>query len=254
MGGVVKCGLTQENVEEVHFLPSKDKFMRYKELILVILILIDMVAIIYISFYPVGSNLADFVNNFDLILCILLSIEFLYNLRREEDKWAFIRENWPDIMAFLPITFFRGFRFVRIFRLLKVFALFRKYLKGLFNFLLETHVDQAIGILLFAILCGTLFFYITENGVNPYLKGLTDSLWSTITTTMSGEVVINPVTLYGKAITSILMFVGITFVGFLTASLASWFVKSPESEKEFHDKIEIIEKKGWMNFEKKLES
>ncbi|MBC7096194.1 MAG: hypothetical protein H5T39_00645 [Methanobacteriales archaeon] len=31
--------------------------------------------------------------------------------------------------------------------------------------------------------------------------------------------------------------------GFLTASLASWFVKSPESEKEFHDKIKIIEKR-----------
>jgi len=37
-GVVVTCSLTKENVEDVHFLPSKDKSLRYKELILVILI------------------------------------------------------------------------------------------------------------------------------------------------------------------------------------------------------------------------
>ncbi|MDI9624147.1 MAG: hypothetical protein QFX38_04610 [Methanothermobacter sp.] len=53
-------------------------------------------------------------------------------------------------------------------------------------------MDQAIGILLFAMFCGTLLFYSTEWGVNPFLKNLADSFWHTITTKMAGEVVITP--------------------------------------------------------------
>jgi len=46
-------------------------------------------------------------------------------------------------------------------------------------------------------------------------------LWYSITAILSGEVVITPATPYRKAITSMLMLVGVTFIGFLTASLAS---------------------------------
>lgn len=222
------------------------KKLKYKEIVLSILILTDIIAIIYISFYPVTPIIVSSVNIFDLLLCVILFTEFLYNIRREDDKLAFIKENWTDIIAFIPIHYLRIFRFARLIRLLrflKVLALFRRYLMGLFKFLLETHVDQAIGILLFAILCGTLLFYSTEEGVNPFLRGLTDSFWHAITTTMAGEVVITPITFYGKIITSFLMFVGITFFGFLTASLASWFVKNPEEEKELHDRLKFIEKK-----------
>lgn len=214
---------------------SSEKIIKYKEVILDSLILVDIFAIIYISFYPATPVVISSINNFDLFLSLILFADFLYHIRIEENKWAFIKENWTDIIAFIPIYSFRVFRFarfIRILRLLKVLALFRRYLRGLFNFLVETHVDQAIGILLFAILCGTLLFYNIEWGINPFLKGLTDSLWHTITTTMAGEVVIAPVTFYGKVITSLLMFVGITFFGFLTASLASWFVKNPKEEKE----------------------
>ncbi|BAW32146.1 conserved hypothetical protein [Methanothermobacter sp. MT-2] len=226
-------------------MPSEN-FIKYKEAILDVLILIDIFAIIYISFYPATPILISSVNNFDLLLCILLFADFLYHAKTNEDKWAFIKKNWTDIIAFIPLPYLRIFRFTRlikILRLLKVLALFRRYIKGMFNFLLETHVDQAIAILLFAILSGTLLFYNTEAGVNPFLKGLTDSLWQTITTTMAGEVVIAPVTFYGKIITSFLMFVGITFFGFLTASLASWFVKNPKKEKELHDTIGLLEKR-----------
>jgi len=223
-----------------------NNLIKYKELILNVLIIVDILAIIYISFYHASAKLISSVTNFDLLLCVILFADFIYNISRKEDKWSFIKKNWTDIIAFMPIYAFRIFRFarfIRILRLLKVFALFRRYLRGLFNFLLETHVDQAIGILLFAILCGTLLFYNTEWGINPFVKSLADSLWHTITTIMAGDVVITPQTFYGKLITSFLMFVGITFFGFLTASLASWFVKNPEEERELHDTIALIEER-----------
>jgi|GEM_PF-3476991 len=90
----------------------------------------------------------------------------MFNLRGSEDRVGFIRENWVDIVAFIPIDFFRAFRFLRFIRVIKVLALFRKYLKKIFSFMVDTHVDEALGILLFAIASGSLLFYITEAGVN----------------------------------------------------------------------------------------
>ncbi|MCG2829275.1 ion transporter [Methanothermobacter sp. K4] len=218
------------------------ELIRIKELTLLILIILDIVLLSYISFYPSNPGTVNAINQFDLFLCIILFVEFSINLKRADNRRKFLRENWMDIIAFMPVDFFRAFRFIRILRVVKVLALFRKYLKKFFTFLVDTHLDQAVGILLFAIVGGTLFFYMIESGVNRSLHGPLDSLWYSITTTIVGEVVIPPTTLYGKAITSILMLVGVTFVGFLTASLASWFVKNPEEEKEIHDRIEKIEK------------
>lgn len=127
---------------------NQKKKLKYKELTLNVLILIDIIAITYISFYPSSPVLIYSINIFDFLLCVILFIEFLYNIRMEKDKWVFIKENWTDILAFIPIYYFRIFRFtrlIRLLRLLKILALFRKYLKGLFKFLLETHMDQRLG-------------------------------------------------------------------------------------------------------------
>jgi voltage-gated potassium channel len=53
---------------------------------------------------------------------------------------------------------------------------------------------------------------------------------------------INPITRNGRIITAILMIVGITFVGFLIASLASWAVKNPAEEKKQPERLETMEK------------
>lgn len=216
--------------------------IRTKELVLLVLITLDIVLLSYISFYPSNTWTVNAINQFDLLLCIILFMEFSVNLKRAEDRKRFLRENWPDIIAFLPVDFFRAFRFIRIIRAVKVIALFRKYLKKFFTFLVDTHLDQAVGVLLIALVAGTMFFYMMESGVNRSLHGPADSLWYSLTTIIAGEVVIPPKTIYGKAITSMLMLVGVTFVGFLTASLASWFVRNPEDEREVHERLDEIER------------
>lgn len=218
------------------------KLIRAKEIALLFLIILDIVLLSYISFYPSNPLTVNAINQFDLVLCIILFIEFSVNLKRAEDRKKFLLENWLDIIAFLPVDFFRAFRFIRIIRVVKVIALFRKYLKKFFTFLVDTHLDQAVGTLLIALVAGTMFFYMMESGVNSSLHGPLDSLWYSLTTIIAGEVVIPPRAIYGKAITSILMLVGVTFVGFLTASLASWFVRNPEEEREVHERIGEIER------------
>jgi len=189
------------------------KLIRAKDLTLLVLITLDIVLLSYISFYPSNTTIVNAIDQFDLILCIILFIEFAVNLKRADNRKKFLRENWPDVFAFIPVRFFRVFRFIRIIRVMKVLALFRKYLEKFFTFLVDTHLDKALGILLFAIVGGALFFYTVESGVNRSLHDPLDSFWHSLTTTIAGEVVISPTTIYGKVITSILMLVGITFVG-----------------------------------------
>ena len=220
----------------------KESYIKIKDIILMILIVIDVVLIFYSMFSKVNPILLDYIYRFDLILCVILFIEFSYNLNKSEEKIKYIKSNWYDIIAFIPLDFLRAFRFIRIFKLLKILTLFKKDLSKLTEFLGRTHLTEALGILLFTIVGGTLIFYFIEDGINNNVNNLYDALWYSLTTTLVGGGDINPITLNGRIITAILMIVGITFVGFLTASLASWAVKNPEEEEKQHERLETMEK------------
>jgi voltage-gated potassium channel len=62
------------------------------------------------------------------------------------------------IIAFIPLDFLRAFRFIRIFKLLKILTLFKKDLSKLTEFLGRTHLTEALAILLFTIVGGTVIF------------------------------------------------------------------------------------------------
>lgn len=65
------------SVEGVPILSPEHEKLKYKEIVLSILILTDIIAIIYISFYPVTPIIVSSVTIFDLLLCVILFMEFL---------------------------------------------------------------------------------------------------------------------------------------------------------------------------------
>ncbi len=147
---------------------------------------------------------------------------------QEEDKKAFIKHNWPDIIAMIPFdllslsqSYVFYARFFRLFRLIRLLALFRREWKYISSFFKQTHINFAIGMLLFTVFAGTIIFYILEHGTNPAVHTIWDSMWFTITTMITGNSDINPHTNYGEVISVLMMIIGIAFVGILTASLAS---------------------------------
>lgn len=119
--------------------------------------------------------------------------------------------------------------------------MFKKELRHVREFFKQTHLDLALGILIFAIFAGTIIFFLLEIG-RGNVSSLADSLWLTITTTMVGGADIYPTTIYGRIVATILMIIGITFVGLLTASVASWFVKKTdvETEKDIQNDLDQI--------------
>jgi len=82
-----------------------------------------------------------------------------------------------------------------------------------------------------------------ENGINPEVHSLWDSFWFTLTTTVAGGSDINPGTFYGRLIAVPMMLIGITFIGMLTASIASYLVKRSGKEESEKEESEIKELK-----------
>ena len=91
--------------------------------------------------------------------------------------------------------------------------------------------------LLFTVLAGTIIFYIVEHATNPHVHTLWDSMWFTLTTMISGNSNIVPDTFSGEAISILMMIIGLSFIGILTASLASWIInKSKKNDMDIEDR------------------
>ena len=133
--------------------------------------------------------------------------------------------------------------FLDYFRLIRLFALFRREWKYISSFFKQTHINFAIGMLLFTVFAGTIIFYLIEHGTNPAVHTIWDSMWFTITTMITGNSDINPLTYDGEIVSVLMMIIGIAFVGILTASLASYLInKSNKTEDDLEkERIKNIE-------------
>ena len=94
-------------------------------LIISILIVIDVIMVFYVSFYSTNSTLKTVFHAFDLILCIILWLEFLYGLYYADDKKKYLLNNVLSIWGMLPFQFilFRFFRLIKLVQYIKKFAI-----------------------------------------------------------------------------------------------------------------------------------
>ena len=214
------------------------------EAVIIILIIVDLVLLMLITFTTVSPFLSTKIICFDLMVCIILFFDFIYRMRQAKDKKAFIKHNWPDIIAMIPFDILpipQKYVFIaRLFRLVRLVTLFRREWKYISSFFKQTHINFAIGMLLFTVFAGTIIFYLLEHGTNPAVHTIWDSMWFTITTMITGNSDINPRTNYGEVVSVLMMVIGIAFVGILTASLASWLIKSSNKTEDDLEKKRII--------------
>ncbi len=217
--------------------------------VIIVLIIIDTFLLLLITFYNLDPTTVLYIVYFDLCVCLVLFVEFVFRIRHEEDKKRYIKDHWYDIIAMIPLDFvfyqyLFAFRFFRLIRLIRIFALFRKSLHHFFKFIKETHLHLSLGILIFTIFAGTIIFYLLESGTNPKVTSLWDSLWYVMpTVATTGSVDIIPVTPEGKMISMFMMLIGLIFFGMLTASIAYWYIETRDKEKKETDKKELTELK-----------
>lgn len=213
--------------------------------LLFLLILIDCCLLILSAIYTLPFNYLYFISIFDLITCIFIFTDFLYGLYKSKDKKEYIKDNWMNIIASIPIDFFL-LRMLRFFKLLKLFKLFkigkfsilfRNEFKTFYKFIKEIYLDKIFLSIIVVILCSSLFFYfIASDSIT-----LIDSFWfviSSITTVGYGDIV--PSSSEGKILAMLLVIIGFISLSVLTGSISAAYSNKVIINNETDDLKEEI--------------
>ncbi len=192
-----------------------------------IIVLIDTIFLFLTTFSTIPNHILFYIYLFDFIVCIILWIEFSYNLYYADNKKEFLKKNWYYIISMIPLDFFfiRAFRFIRIirlFRLTRALLLIKAFTK-------KTHLDKLLIILLIFIVISTISLFIIE----PSFDSLFNAFWYVIVTLTSvgyGDMV--PISQNGKILAFTIIIVGIIFFSVFTAAIASIYIEKLNENTE----------------------
>ena len=201
-------------------------------LILIFATFLDILLLFYVALRPVSSTFRDTVFAFDIILCAVLWIEFIYSYLKSDDKKQYLIENSLSILGMLPINFvfLRALRLVKLIQLIKLFVLARDSEKTISDFLKHTYLDK---IILVAIIF-TFILTISIRIADPSIPDIHTALWYVI------DVV--PSTLSGRIVGMIAMIGGILVFASFTAVISSLYISkiNKDNQDDVNQKIENL--------------
>ncbi len=162
---------------------------------------------------------APIINIVDIILIVLLAVDFLYRLCVSPSKKFFLKESWLELLSLIPnIAIFRVFRMMRIIRKSRL----RNFFLFVHNLLKTNSLYYVIlVVILLAIITGGLLYRVEGSESIP---SVADGVWLafvTMTTVGYGDFV--PLTSAGRLLSILLMVIGVGFLGVLTGSITAFF-------------------------------
>lgn len=220
-----------------------------------VLAVIDMILISVEILFFLPPNVENFIQIFDLIVCIILLFEFFLNLYLSKPKSVFLKQksNWADLIASIPYdlilpTIFSSLRFFRLLRILKVirvFALFNKSFEGFNRFLKISNLDKILGVAILVVLLftGLLYFYGPSYGL------FDDFYFVMVTLTTVGYGDVYPQTYNERALALVLIVIGVLTFSAITAGISSYLTerliskdekKIDEDINEVKNQLEIV--------------
>ena len=224
---------------------ENNKLQHYLNIVINILIILDVIQITYLLLFPnIPSNIKIIFFAFDVIVCIILLIDFFTNMNKADKKSEFVRHNFLYLVASIPLelilpVYSMAFRFILIIKLLRS-SFFKKYFEEIHSFLVNTKFDKLLTWIIFTVIIFTfaLFF------IDPSL-GLFDSLWFvvvTLTTVGYGDV--TPGSFSAKIISIMLLVMGVFIFSTLTGAISSYFNdKILNLDTDVEGDMEIVFKK-----------
>ena len=161
----------------------------------------------------------DLIRKMDWSLIIGFAVEYLVRLWFAKDQWRFIKQNWFDLLAILPLD--SVFPLARLMRLARLIRLFKSS-PLLWSAVTSKSVRLILLFLLVFMLWSSAGFYFLEKGKNPVIHSFGDALWwAVVTTTTVGYGDIAPVTSAGRMIAVVLIISGVALTGMFTANMAN---------------------------------
>ncbi|MEO7446068.1 MAG: ion transporter [Ferruginibacter sp.] len=169
---------------------------------------------------------------------IIFIIDFLLKLILAPQKIFFLRKNWLTIIslvvpAFRVLKFFRFFKVVRglrTLRLVKIVGSLNRGMKSLGKTISRRGLKYVLVFTLIVIFAGAAGMLAFEN--EHGLKSYPEALWWTamLITSIASEYW--PQTGEGKALCLLLSIYGLCVFGYITATLASYFIGRDAEEKD----------------------
>jgi voltage-gated potassium channel len=140
------------------------------------------------------------------------------------NRWQYLRQHWVDVLTVL-VPFLRPLRILRI-----VVASARLWSEARVLIYQRTFSTVAMIGFVLALLAATLMYVVERGGDGP-IQTYPDALWwaaATVATVGYGDVY--PKTAAGRGIAFLLMLVGISVFGVLTARVAAFFVEARDED------------------------
>jgi voltage-gated potassium channel len=207
----------------------------------IIVTILDILFLMYITFYPVDVSFKYQVITFDMLLCVCFWIEFLYNLKKADDRKEYMKNNSLGILGMLPFNsiFMRAFRFIKLAQLIKIYVLIRDDEKVVANFLKKTYLDKTITCTIIFIIIITILVWFVDTGITDFGT----AIWYTfasMTSTGYGDVV--PTTISGRIVGIVAMVGGIMIFSLMTAIISSAYVSriNRETHEDIDSKIDDL--------------
>ncbi len=216
----------------------KEIVLRYREslfanIVIVCLALLSVILLIYELSVPLDSETLSIIYTIDLTIAIIFLIDFSVGFIYAEKGRKYLKENWPDFLASIPVTgeVVRSFRFLRMLRLIRIIAQLRKGTRLTDK---STRNEEAryvylITIVTVVLLAASTTFFSMEYGVNPMISNFGDALWwSVAIMTTVGVEDIYPLTWEGRVISAFLMLFGVAVFGTVAGLAGTRFLKSKD--------------------------
>lgn len=216
---------------------ASDNFLLFLSLIWIALLILPVA-------HPLSQQAQNSLKIANYTIWALFAFDFFWKLILSESKRKYLTTHIPELL----MVIFPFFRPLRLMKLIPLIAYFLKTARESLAGRLTQYV--ALSVVLVTVPSAIAVYEAERSAPGSNIKTLGDAIWwaaTTVTTVGYGDRY--PVTTIGRTLAVLVMLMGISLVGVITASVASWFVKSDETKD---DKIQMKQLLGELEEIKKL--
>lgn len=209
------------------------KEIKLFNILILILSVYVLISLIISVIFKLSNELDILLGYIDNFICLIFLIDFWIRFKNADNKLAFMKWGWIDLIASIPfLDYARAGRVIRLVRLVRVFRAL-KSTKLIYEHIAQNKKQSVLTsvalISILMIIFSSIAILQFEKDINSNIKTAEDAIWwsyVTITTVGYGDKF--PITTEGRIIGVILMTTGVGIFGTFTALVSSWFVQNKE--------------------------